>query len=176
MGTAIPAPAAPAFDAGSAIIRLLVTALFVGINGFFVAAEFALVKTRASRLDQMARDGSASAKLTKDILKRLDLYLSACQLGITIASLILGWLAEPAVAELIIAGARALGWEQLSPTLVHTVALAIALTVVTLLHMVLGEQAPKIWAIQSAASEAAVKMIYPLWLFTKVCCDRSSRW
>ena len=79
--------------------RLAATIIFVLLNGFFVAAEFALVKVRPSRIAALARGGSKPAKIVERMLGRLDLYLSACQLGITLASLILGWLAEPAVAS-----------------------------------------------------------------------------
>ncbi|MGD8318420.1 MAG: CNNM domain-containing protein, partial [Myxococcales bacterium] len=77
--------------------KLLATAVFVVLNGFFVAAEFGLVKVRPARIDALAREGDRRAVVVQRMLSRLDLYLSACQLGITIASLVLGWLAEPAV-------------------------------------------------------------------------------
>jgi hypothetical protein len=77
-----------------AVWKLVVTAFFVALNGFFVAAEFALVKVRVSRLDALAQAGSRAARATMTILSDLSLYLSACQLGITISSLVLGWLAE----------------------------------------------------------------------------------
>ena len=124
--------------------RLLVTLGFVLINGFFVATEFALVKVRATRIEALALRGSSAARVTRHILGHLDLYLSACQFGITVASLILGWLAEPAVATLLLALADVLGIEVVQGPVLHGIALAIALTIVTALHMTLGEQAPKI--------------------------------
>ncbi len=83
--------------------RLGATLFFVLLNGFFVAAEFALVKARTARIDQLARDGSRSARVARHILSRLDRYLSGCQLGITLASLALGALGEPAVSVLLLA-------------------------------------------------------------------------
>lgn len=148
--------------------RLIATLAFVLLNGFFVAAEFALVKVRAGDLSALAERGSAGARVAARIHDRLDHYLSACQLGITLASLILGYLAEPAIAELLLAGAVAAGFE-LAPhdPLLHGAALAAALAVVTALHMTLGEQAPKILAIQRA-TPTAVRSAYPLWLFAEV--------
>ena len=89
--------------------RLGATLFFVLLNGFFVAAEFALVKVRTGRIEALARDGSRSARLARHILAHLDRYLSGCQLGITLASLGLGALGEPAVARLLLALAEALG-------------------------------------------------------------------
>ena len=147
--------------------KLLATAVFVLLNGFFVAAEFALVKVRGTRVEASARRGHRRAQMTLRILGDLNLYLSACQLGITIASLILGWLAEPAVARLLIIGASALGFEVVSSPWVHVLALAIALSTITVLHMTIGEQAPKIWALRRPES-IAFAIAYPLWVFTTV--------
>jgi CBS domain containing-hemolysin-like protein len=140
----------PDLEMGSVVFKLGVTLFFVLLNGFFVAAEFALVKVRVSRIHTMAAQGHRQAKAVSHLLNHLDLYLSGCQLGITVASLILGWLAEPAIAELLLAGATWVGIEPQDPTILHGVALAIALTLVTIMHMTLGEQAPKIWAIKNA--------------------------
>lgn len=154
--------------------KLILTAVFVFLNGFFVAAEFALVKTRPTRVESLAASGDRRAKRLMEIVGELDLYLSGCQLGITIASLVLGYLAEPAFAELIEQAAVALGLAthaQLATPganpILHYVAFGAALTIVTVLHMVLGEQAPKIWAIHSA-ERAALRFAFPLWLFTTV--------
>ena len=115
--------AGAAVDSG-AVWKLVVTAFFVALNGFFVAAEFALVKVRVSRLDTLAQAGSRAARATMAILTDLNLYLSSCQLGITISSLVLGWLAEPAVATLLLSAASSAGLEvQNSPGL-HVAALA----------------------------------------------------
>ncbi len=144
-------------------LPLALTAIFVAINGFFVGTEFALVKARKSRLMVLAKDGSKSAKKALQILDHLDLYLSGCQLGITVASLILGWLAEPAVARLLLMVFESLGIH-LNESLAHVIALAVALTVVTMLHMVFGEQAPKILAIHKANRVSAITA-YPLYIF-----------
>lgn len=154
--------------------QLLLTAFFVAVNGFFVATEFALVKTRPSRVEALVASGDRRAKRLQTILGELELYLSGCQLGITIASLVLGYLAEPAFATLVERAAVGLGVAteaqlaapEANPVL-HITAFGLALTVVTILHMVLGEQAPKIWAIHSA-EKAALRFALPLWLFTTV--------
>ncbi|MBI4820888.1 MAG: HlyC/CorC family transporter [Deltaproteobacteria bacterium] len=147
--------------------RLLVTALFVALNGFFVAAEFALVKARGSRIETLAQKGSARAEVARHILHRLDHYLSACQLGITLASLILGWLAEPAVAELLLAVLRWLNISVDEQGPIRGVAIALAFVVITTFHMTVGEQAPKIWAINRAES-TALRVAYPLRIFAAV--------
>jgi CBS domain containing-hemolysin-like protein len=151
---------------GMHFLRLGVTMFFVVANGFFVAAEFALVKVRGTRLDALVEKGNRRARVARHILDNLDHYLSACQLGITVASLILGWLAEPAVAQLLIAGVGGLGFE-VSPdsALTHAVSLTIALIIVTVLHMTVGEQAPKIWAIRRPEQMALV-IAYPLRVFS----------
>lgn len=144
--------------------KLLATALFVVLNGFFVAAEFGLVKVRPLRIEALVRTGDRRATIVQRMLLRLDLYLSACQLGITIASLVLGWLAEPAVARLLIELAGLAGWEVHEGTALHWVAIGIALAVITILHMTVGEQAPKVWAIRRAES-IALLTAYPLYGF-----------
>jgi len=153
------------FSMGTTIWRLVVTLGFVMLNGFFVAAEFALVKVRGTRIEVLAGQGSGAARTTQHIMGHLDLYLSACQFGITVASLILGWLAEPAVATLLLALADLAGLDIIQGPLLHGVALAIALTIVTVLHMTLGEQAPKIWAIHNPET-TALAVAYPLRAFT----------
>ena len=146
---------------------LLATIVFVLLNGFFVAAEFALVKVRTGRIESLASGGNLRAKAVSAMLRHLDLYLSACQLGITLASLILGWLAEPAVASLLIKVAAAAGFDVATSAWVHPVALILALAVITMLHMTVGEQAPKMWAIHKAEG-TALNIAYPLMLFATV--------
>lgn len=142
-------------DAVGVAWRLGATLFFVLLNGFFVAAEFALVKVRASRVNELAEQGSRSAKTVQHILSHLDRYLSACQLGITLASLILGALGEPAVSVLILAAAEGLGFE-VSPGApwLPVVSIGLAFTVITMLHMTIGEQAPKMWALRRAEGTA----------------------
>jgi len=127
-------------------VLILATAGLVALNGFFVAAEFALVKVRGGRLEVMAREGRPFARTAQWMLQHLDRSLSACQLGITMASLGLGWIGEPAIARLLESAFATIGVS--SPVLLHTLAFAIAFSVITAAHIVLGEQAPKIYAIR----------------------------
>jgi CBS domain containing-hemolysin-like protein len=146
--------------------RLGATLFFVLLNGFFVAAEFALVRVRTARIEALARDGSRSARLARHIVSHLDRYLSACQLGITVASLALGALGEPAVSRLFIALAGAFGIV-VAPGEVwlHVVSFTLAFVVITTLHMTLGEQAPKMWALRRPEA-GAMRSAYPLRIFT----------
>lgn len=128
------------------IWRILATLGLVALNGYFVAAEFAAVGARASRLELLAKN-SFLARISLEIKKKLDLYLSSCQFGITIASLGLGAVTEPAVARLISPLLELLHVPQLQ---IHAIAFALALAISTSLHVVIGEQAPKNWAIQYA--------------------------
>jgi CBS domain containing-hemolysin-like protein len=132
-------------------VALFLTGVMVLANAFFVAAEFAFVKIRPTRLQQMAREGRVRARLLLGITAQLPAYLSASQLGITLASLTLGWLGEPAFAALIRPWLHKLS---ASETTVHTVAVTLSLTVITFLHTVLGELAPKALAIQRTESIA----------------------
>jgi len=136
-------------DERTLTIDLLWIALAFGlvvINGFFVAAEFALVKVRPTRLRELVRQGRPFATSALWLSERLDRSLSACQLGITMASLGLGWVGEPAVAHLVAPLFEAVGVA--SEKAVHGFAFAIAFTLITAAHLVLGEQAPKIFAIK----------------------------
>jgi CBS domain containing-hemolysin-like protein len=130
----------------SDLAKILTALLLVVVNGFFVAAEFALVKIRLSRIEQMITDRRMFAKTARWLAQRLEHSLSACQLGITMASLALGAIGEPAFAHYVEPVLRALGVQ--SEALVHGVAFAISFTVVTALHLVVGEQAPKVFAIR----------------------------
>jgi CBS domain containing-hemolysin-like protein len=117
------------------------------LNGLFVAAEFAFVKIRATQVDRLEREGRAAAGMVRSATGRLDAYLAVCQLGITISSLGLGWLGEPAVAAVIEPLFGVLG---IPEGVLHPVALAIAFGIITFLHVVFGELAPKTIAIQNA--------------------------
>lgn len=148
--------------------RLGATLFFVLLNAFFVAAEFALVKVRAGRIDELARTGRPAARAARHALAHLDRYLSACQLGITLASLALGALGEPAVSRLLLAAAAALGVPIASDApWVGIVAIALAFTVITVLHMTVGEQAPKMWALRRA-DRMTLASALPLRAFTTV--------
>lgn len=129
--------------------KLFLVLLLVLLNGYFVAAEFAYVAVRKSRIKILADQGLKGAKRLMEILSNLNPYLSACQLGITIASLALGTLAEPAVAELL---DRPLS--VLPEAARHPVALIISLAIITSLHITLGEQAPKLFGLEMAEKVA----------------------
>jgi CBS domain containing-hemolysin-like protein len=120
----------------------------VFLNGFFVAAEFALVKIRMSQLETLAEEGNARAKRAQTVVSDLDAYLSACQLGITLASLGLGWLGEPFLAQILQPAFALAGIS--SPAVITSVSFLFAFSGITFLHIVLGEQAPKILAIRKA--------------------------
>lgn len=139
------------------LYNLILVIFLVVLNGFFVAAEFAMVKVRSSRLESLVLEGNVKAKFAQRLTSNLDAYLSACQLGITLASLGLGWVGEPAIAQLIEPLLKGLGF---SDVMIHTVAFAIAFSIITFLHIVLGELAPKSLAIQK--SEGVTMWTAPL--------------
>lgn len=127
-------------------INILIALVLVALNGFFVASEFALVKVRISQIEQLIRDKRPFATTARWLAQRLDESLSACQLGITMASLALGWVGEPAFAHLIHPLFAYVGIE--SEKVIHGLAFVIAFSFITALHLVIGEQAPKIFAIR----------------------------
>lgn len=131
----------------SDLLKILTAVVLVLVNGFFVAAEFALVKIRISRIEQMVLQGRLFARTAKWLAQRLEHSLSACQLGITMASLALGAIGEPAVAHFVRPVLQRVGVE--SDALLHGIAFAISFTLVTALHLVIGEQAPKVFAIRN---------------------------
>lgn len=131
----------------SRVLTLLgIAAALVVANGFFVAAEFSLVKIRPSRIDDLVNEGRRFAPTAKWLAVRLEQSLSAGQLGITMASLALGWVGEPAFAQLVAPVLDLIGID--SPATQHVIAFIVAFTVITALHLVIGEQAPKIFAIR----------------------------
>ncbi|MCH2211177.1 MAG: hemolysin family protein [Fuerstiella sp.] len=125
---------------------LAVAAALVVANGFFVAAEFALVKIRPSRIDDMVNEGRRFAPAAKWLASRLEQSLSAGQLGITMASLALGWVGEPAFAKLVVPVLEFVSIT--NPRIQEVISFIVAFTVITALHLVIGEQAPKIFAIR----------------------------
>ncbi|KAA3439513.1 hemolysin family protein [Rufibacter hautae] len=133
------------------ILNIFLTILLVALNGFFVAAEFALVKVRASQIELRAQAGNQLAKIAYHMIGHLDAYLSATQLGITLASLGLGWIGEGVVSEIIIEIMHAFGAAP-DPVLAHKIALPVSFAVITVLHIVFGELAPKSLAIQRPES------------------------
>jgi CBS domain containing-hemolysin-like protein len=143
-------------------VKLLAVLLLVVANGFFVAAEFALVGVRSSRIETLAASGSRAAKRLMGLLQNLNAYLSACQLGITLASLALGWIGEPAIARLLEGPLSGF-----SETARHAIAFAVAFSIITSLHIVLGEQAPKLMGL-AKAERVALTVALPLQLFYRV--------
>lgn len=145
--------------------NLLYTALavfLVFLNGFFVAAEFAIVKLRMTQAEEMAVKHGLPGRLLKSVRRNLDAYLSACQLGITLASLGLGWIGEPAFARLLEPLLLSFGVE--SQALLHGVSFAVAFTIISYLHIVLGELAPKSVAIRKTEA-MSLWTATPLWVF-----------
>lgn len=143
--------------------EIFITVLLVLLNGFFVAAEFSIVKVRASQLEIKLAQGNRFAKLTRHIVSHLDGYLAATQLGITLASLALGWIGEPVVSVIIIKIMHLIG-VSVSPELAHNIALPIAFAIISILHIVFGELAPKSIAIQRS-EKTALSIAYPLQFF-----------
>jgi len=137
---------------------LVVIVLLLAANAFFVAAEFALVKAKGFRIESLANDGSTTAKLTLRIMSNLEAYLAACQLGITMASLGLGWVGEPAVAHLLEPLFTKMG---ASEQVVHTASFLIGFLIFSSLHIVVGEQVPKTLAIRQP-EPVSMWSAYPL--------------
>ncbi|MBC8080966.1 MAG: HlyC/CorC family transporter [Gorillibacterium sp.] len=147
-------------------LNLILVLVLVGINAFFVAAEFALVKIRQSRLQELVNQGNGKAKYALAVTDKLDTYLSASQLGITLASLGIGYIGEPAIAKLIFEPLlSAVGIEN-SPV-AHVLSFLFTFATITFLHIVLGEQAPKNFAIQRAEGTALL-LSGALIIFTKI--------
>ncbi|WP_102692426.1 hemolysin family protein [Rummeliibacillus pycnus] len=127
--------------------NLILFVILIAMTGFFVATEFAIVKVRPTRINQLLTEGNRKAKKAKKVLTNLDEYLSACQLGITITALGLGWIGEPTADKLLHPLFEAIGIEGSTATLLSFI---VAFSVVTFLHVVVGELAPKTFAIQQA--------------------------
>jgi len=139
--------------------KILSVFVLVAANGFFVAAEFAFVGVRRSRIETLAANGKASAKRLLSILDNMNVYLSACQLGITLASLGLGWIGEPAVSQLL-----EMPLSSLPESARHAVAFGIAFSIISSLHIVIGEQAPKLVGLE-LAEKVALAVALPMKLF-----------
>lgn len=145
------------------ILSIIITVLLVLLNSFFVAAEFAIVKVRASQLELKVQAGNRFAKQAKHIVSHLDGYLAATQLGITLSSLGLGWAGEPVVARIIVNIIHLFGLD-ISDQLAHDIALPLAFALISILHIVFGELAPKSIAIQRS-EKTALFIAYPLQFF-----------
>ncbi|WP_054957860.1 hemolysin family protein [Paenibacillus dakarensis] len=152
-------------------LGIILVLFLVMLNGFFVSAELAFVKVKGSRIDGLAEEGNRRARVAQRILRNLDDYLSACQLGITITSLTLGWIGERAIAGMIAPWFQELS---LSETFVHVVATLIAFAMIAVMHIVFGELAPKTVAVRKAEAimlmsaqpmNVFYKILYPIiWL------------
>ncbi len=143
--------------------EIFLTLLLVLLNAFFVAAEFSIVKVRYSQIHLKAEQGNRLAKKSEHIISHLDTYLSATQLGITLASLGLGWIGEPIVARMISFTLKSFGVE-ISEEMLHSISLPAGFLLITTLHIVFGELAPKSIAIRKAESTTLV-IAYPLYWF-----------
>ena len=151
-------------DIVSVFLNLFLVAALIAMNGFFVAAEFAVVKIRPSRLETLIQEGSTQAKYAKKLTDRLDTALSVTQLGITLASLGLGWVGEPFVARLILPITQAVG---VSDAMGHTISLTIAFALITGGHIILGELTPKTMAIQNV-EKIMLHVALPMLIFDRL--------
>jgi CBS domain containing-hemolysin-like protein len=146
------------------VINIIIILLLVLMNAFFVATEFAMVKVRKSRIETLVSQGNKSARHTLKVVKDLNSYLSACQLGITLASLGLGWVGEPAVAQML---APIFNLLKLPEGAVHSISFVLGFSIITGFHIVLGELAPKSLAIISA-EKVALYTAFTLIIFYKI--------
>lgn len=144
------------------VILVLLVFVLLFVNGFFVAAEFAIVKSRRSRMEQLAKDGDRRAVVALDQLDRVDEYVATSQVGITLASIGIGFLGEPAIAELI----KPLLGDIVGETATHVIAFALAYAIITLLHVIIGEQAPKMVGI-AAAEATLLRIARPFAMFRR---------
>ncbi len=154
-------------DVWQVLVGLVAIMTLVLANGFFVAAEFSLVTVRKTRIDQLIAEGSATARVVRRALGDPDSYIAATQLGITMTSLGLGWIGEPALAVLLEPGLAALGGDRIAAATAHSIAFTIAFAIITALHIVLGELAPKTVALQHPESTSLI-VARPTELFMRV--------
>jgi CBS domain containing-hemolysin-like protein len=154
------------WDAPDVILfKLLGVLLIVAVNGFFVIAEFSIVKIRSTQLDSLIEKGDKRAVMAMHVTKHLDAYLSATQLGVTMASLALGWVGEPYVAQLIEPVFGMVGVH--SPVVVNAIAVLLGFAVITFLHITLGELGPKYLAINDPLG-VSLRVVRPLRIFFAV--------
>ncbi|MGH1182369.1 hemolysin family protein [Bacillus paranthracis] len=146
------------------IFNLVMVAILIAFTGFFVAAEFAIVKVRSSRIDQLVAEGKRGALAAKKVTTNLDEYLSACQLGITVTAMGLGWLGEPTIEKLLHPLFEK--WN-LNPSISSVLTFGLAFMIMTYLYVVVGELAPKTMAIQKA-EKVTLLLAGPLMMFYKV--------
>ncbi|CAM3954097.1 MULTISPECIES: hemolysin family protein [Paenibacillus] len=146
------------------LISLTLVLFLVLLNGFFVSAEIALVKVKSSRIDALAEEGHRNARYAQKILRNLDGYVSACQFGITLVSIGLGWIGERTISSLISPWFTGIGW---SETAIHAVSLVIAFVLISIMHIVFGALAPKTVAVRKAERIALLSSA-PLSVFYKI--------
>lgn len=144
------------------LVNLFLVALLIALTAFFVVAEFAIVKVRESRIEQLIQEGNQKALAARKLLHNLDGYLSACQLGITLTALGLGWIGEPTVAHLLEPLFHSLG---LPPAITQGLSFLIGFSVISFLHVVVGELAPKTLAIQRAEQVTLVVAPSLIWFY-----------
>ncbi|MDZ5474478.1 hemolysin family protein [Bacillus sp. 31A1R] len=143
-------------------INLFLIVLLIALTGFFVATEFAIVKVRVSRIDQLIAEGKKGAISAKKVVTQLDEYLSACQLGITVTALGLGWLGKPTVEKLLL---PLLENFNINESVTSILSFGIAFSLVTFLHVVVGELAPKTVAIQKAEAVTLLFAVPIIWFY-----------
>ncbi|WP_438825278.1 hemolysin family protein [Bacillus sp. JJ1609] len=146
------------------IFNLVMIAILIALTAFFVVSEFAIVKVRSSRIDQLIEEGNKKAIAAKKVISNLDEYLSACQLGITVTALGIGWLGEPTIASMLRPVFHSL---DIPESFSHVLAVGISFAIITFLHVVVGELAPKTLAIQKA-EWVSLNTARPLILFYKI--------
>ncbi len=151
----------------SDVVKLLLALFLVLLNGFFVAAEFSIVKVRYSQIQLKAAEGNAMAKQAEHIIQKLDAYLSATQLGITLASLALGWVGESAMHHVVEKILYYFNIENLSDSSITTISLVVSFLLITIMHIVFGELIPKSIAIRKS-EPTAMFVAYPLRLFATI--------
>jgi CBS domain containing-hemolysin-like protein len=145
------------------VLYVLLVIFLVLANGFFVASEFALVGVRRSRIETLAASGDQKAKRLLGLLDNLNAYISATQLGITMASLALGWIGEPVIAHILEEPLKG----RVSEAVLHTISFAVAFTIITFMHIVFGELAPKTLALERA-ERVSFAVAWPLHAFYKI--------
>ncbi len=153
------------YSPGDIVWRLIAVLALVFANGFFVAAEFAIVTVRKTRVDQLIAEGNWRAHAVRRAVTDPDSYIAATQLGITMASIGLGWIGEPALVSVIEPSLQFLP-NMIATTTAHTIAVAVAFAIITALHIVLGELAPKTVALERAEA-TALWVVKPTEIFMK---------
>lgn len=151
-------------DIATIVVKLILVVLLVFLNGFFVAAEFAIVKIRSSRLETLINEGNSQAIYAKKLVDHMDVSLSVTQLGITLASLGLGWLGEPTVSHIM---EPVFAWTGMDATLATTISFVVAFSFITAMHIICGELIPKNLSIQKVES-VMLSVAVPLLMFQKL--------